>query len=75
MQDSDKENHLSSKAVEGFCQNVLVRFEHALQQNEISDIFYNDLGRLGEDEFSAGNNSQIVLQVGSYCFSLKNLCY
>ncbi len=39
------------------------RFEKALQQNNLLDIFYDDLKRLGEEDFSAGNNSQIVLQV------------
>ena len=39
------------------------RFEHALQQNELSNIFYDDFGKLCEEDFNVGSSSQIVLQV------------
>lgn len=78
MRDEEQDNHISSKAMEEFCLNVLIRweiktkfrFEHALQQNELSNIFYDDFGKLCDEDFNVGSSSQIVLQV-----SLYNLIY
>jgi hypothetical protein len=66
ISDKEKQNILVSKDVEEFCQNVYIRFEHALQQNFLSDIFFDDLKRLGDEEVTLGNSSQIILQVCAY---------
>ena len=48
--------------------HFVFRFELALQQNEIMDVFYIDWLDLGDDDGSYGNKADNHLKVGNRCF-------
>lgn len=45
-----------------FLQNVTIRFEQALQQNEIVDLFRDDYKLLGDEDVAVGQGAHTVLQ-------------
>ncbi|KAJ3414206.1 WD repeat-containing protein 63 [Chytridiales sp. JEL 0842] len=53
---------LGSEEMTEFVRSVMSRFEQALQQNAIMDIFADDFKALGEEDVSVEKGTQITLQ-------------
>ncbi|XP_031430157.1 dynein axonemal intermediate chain 3 isoform X2 [Clupea harengus] len=52
--EEDKENCLQSENLKNFVKSVAVRFELAIQQNEIMDVFFDDWKALSEEDSGLG---------------------
>uniref|UniRef100_A0A4W3HMR7 Dynein axonemal intermediate chain 3 n=1 Tax=Callorhinchus milii TaxID=7868 RepID=A0A4W3HMR7_CALMI len=57
-----KKEHLESKDFKDFINSVSLRFEIALQQNEIMDVFYNDWKGLSDEEATFGGKADSHLK-------------
>ncbi|XP_033096889.1 WD repeat-containing protein 63-like [Anneissia japonica] len=55
--EEEKNKHLQSHQLKNFIQNVTPRFQLALQQNEIMDVFNNDWTVLADEDSSFGSKS------------------
>ncbi|XP_078264204.1 dynein axonemal intermediate chain 3 [Rhinoraja longicauda] len=53
----ERQNLMTSEAVHSFINNVALRFECALQQNEIMDVFYDDWRNLSEEDSTFGGKT------------------
>ncbi|KAK6099299.1 hypothetical protein MT418_000733 [Batrachochytrium dendrobatidis] len=62
MENDHRERILQSVEMDNFLRNVAVRFEHALQQNSIVNIFENNYSCLGEEDMTLDQGIHTVLQ-------------
>ncbi|KAG2461605.1 WDR63 protein, partial [Polypterus senegalus] len=60
--DEEKQKLFTSKSLKDFINSVSIRFEIALQQNEIMNAFIDDWKVLGEEESSFGGKSDTHLK-------------
>ncbi|KAK1165411.1 WD repeat-containing protein 63 [Acipenser oxyrinchus oxyrinchus] len=60
--DEEKENFMNSQSLKDFINSVALRFEIAVQQNEIMDAFFDDWKALGEDESTFGGKTDTHLK-------------
>ncbi|KAI9089425.1 WD40-repeat-containing domain protein [Phlyctochytrium arcticum] len=58
----EQEAILSTNEISDFVESVAIRFEKALQQNSIVDIFEDDYAALGEEDVALEQGSQTHLQ-------------
>ncbi|XP_071953082.1 dynein axonemal intermediate chain 3-like [Antedon mediterranea] len=55
--EEEKNKHLQSQQLKNFIENTTPRFQLALQQNEIMDVFYDDWTALADEDSSFGSKS------------------
>ncbi|XP_063056855.1 dynein axonemal intermediate chain 3 isoform X2 [Engraulis encrasicolus] len=60
--EEEKENCLKSENLKNFVQSVAIRFELAIQQNEIMDVFFDDWASLSEEDGSLGGKADTHLK-------------
>ncbi|MBN3297136.1 WDR63 protein, partial [Amia calva] len=60
--EQEKEDCMNSENLKNVINSVALRFEVALQQNEIMDVFFDDWGALGEDEDAFGGKADMHLK-------------
>uniref|UniRef100_UPI00398E5900 dynein axonemal intermediate chain 3 n=1 Tax=Pristiophorus japonicus TaxID=55135 RepID=UPI00398E5900 len=60
--EEDKDEMLKSKDLIDFLNSVAVRFEAALQQNEIMDVFYDDWKGLSDEDSTFGGKADCHLK-------------
>ncbi|XP_051517378.1 dynein axonemal intermediate chain 3 [Myxocyprinus asiaticus] len=58
----EKENHLQSENLKNFIKSVVIRFEMALQQNHIMNVFCDDWVALCEDESTLTGKTETQLK-------------
>ncbi|XP_015210607.2 dynein axonemal intermediate chain 3 isoform X2 [Lepisosteus oculatus] len=60
--EEEKENCMYSENLRNFITSVALRFEIAVQQNEIMDVFFDDWKALGEEESTFGGKADTHLK-------------
>ncbi|KAG5275640.1 hypothetical protein AALO_G00122930 [Alosa alosa] len=60
--EEDKENCLQSENLKNFVKSVAVRFELAIQQNEIMDVFFDDWAALSEEDAAFGGKADTYMK-------------
>ncbi|MBN3313246.1 WDR63 protein, partial [Atractosteus spatula] len=60
--EEEKENCMNSENLRNFITSVALRFEIAVQQNEIMDVFFDDWKALGEEESTFGGKADTHLK-------------
>ncbi|KAL2089545.1 hypothetical protein ACEWY4_014233 [Coilia grayii] len=62
LSEKEKNKCLQSKKLKNFVQSVAIRFELAIQQNEIMDVFFNDWASLSEEDGAFGGKADTHLK-------------